>query len=233
MLDLSRITVFCFAASYSVALGLEAAALWGKVRGWSGGGRRLAILAFAGAGLFAHTCYLVLRAREQTTPLSSPYDWSLLAALVLAAVYLAASFTLRRWAVGLFLLPLVMALIGYSRVASTQPFAPDRASLFWGMTHGWLMLLATVAICVNLVTGLMYLLQSHRLKQKIPPQAGFGLPSLEWLERAGGRLLAASTWLVAGGFGSGLVLSTLKNQGVSGYSLVSDPVVIALGAMLA
>lgn len=231
-MDLTRVTVFCFAASYSVSLAMEAAALVGRVRGALDGGRRVAARGFAAAGVFAHAVFLSLQASGQATPLSSPADWYSLAALALAAIYLSASLAWSRWAVGLFLLPIVLLLLGVSAAASDEPFAPERASLFWGQAHGWLLLLATVTVTVGFVSGLMYLAQSWRLKHKLPTTPGLGMPSLEWLENTNGRALAVAAWLVAGGFVSGLVLSALKNRGVEGYALWADPVVLSLAAML-
>lgn len=236
-MDLTRITVFCFAASYTVALALEVVALagrrGGKLSGTLAGGRRVALVGFTVAGLFAHLTYLGLRASGQATPLSSPADWCLIASAVLTAIYLAGALTHSRWALGLFLLPVVLALIGLSSQASGEPFSPERASLFWGQTHGWLLVAAAASVSVGFVAGLMYLVQSWRLRRKLPPTAGFGLPSLEWLEAASGRSLGFSVWLMAGGFLSGLVLSTLNRGGAEGYSLWTDAVVVTSAAMLA
>jgi ABC-type uncharacterized transport system permease subunit len=231
-LDLTRITMMCFTASYAVALAVEGAGLALRGGGWLAG-RRVLVGVFGIAGLFAHATYLALRASGQATPLSSPADWCLLAALVLAAVSLVATLALPRWATGVFLLPVVLALVAASAGASPEPFAPERASRFWSQTHGWLLLAAAVTVSLGFAAGLMYLVQSWRLKNKLPPRQGFRLPSLEWLERVNAQSLGISVWLVAGGFVSGLVLSTLKNRGVAGYRLAADPVVWTLGAMLA
>ena len=49
---------------------------------------------------------------------------------------------------------------------------------------GQLLLAGTVAVSFGFIAGIMYLVQSWRLKHKLPPQAGFKLPSLEWLQDA-------------------------------------------------
>lgn len=235
-MDLSRITVFCFAASYTVALGLEAAALVGRRGGLLAatlsGGRRWALIGFTVAGLFANVAYLVMQAGSTATPLSSPADWCLLAGAVLAAVYLAVTLAHTQWSVGLFLLPVVLALIGLASTASDQPISADRASLFWGLAHGWLLVAAAASVSIGFVAGLMYLVQSWRLRQKLPPGEGLTLPSLEWLERISGRSLALSVWLTAGGFVSGLVLTRLSRGAVDGYSLLTDPVIVTSAALL-
>ncbi|TWU00621.1 hypothetical protein Pla108_15730 [Botrimarina colliarenosi] len=236
-MDLSRITVFCFVASYSVALVLEAAALVGRGGGQLAatlsGGRRWALVGFTVAGLFAHVAYLAVQASRSATPLSSPAEWCLIAAAALAAVYLAMSLAHRRWAVGLFLLPIVLALVGLAQAASDQPIAPEHASRFWGMAHGWLLVAATASVSVGFVAGLMYLVQSWRLRRGLPPLTGLTLPSLEWLEGASSRSLSLSVWLTAGGFLSGLVLTQLNRGGANSYALWTDPVVVTSSAMLA
>ena len=135
-MDLTRITTFCFVASYAVALSLEAVALAGRLQGRVGevlgSSRRLATIGFAAAGLFAHAVFLTLQAKEQAIPLSSPKDWYLIASLVLAGIYMASTLTSPRWASGVFLLPIVLLLIFVASTASSEPFSPDRASIFWG-----------------------------------------------------------------------------------------------------
>lgn len=226
-MDLTGITVFCFTASYVVALGFEIYSLTRRF-GW----HRPLVLIMAVAGTFAHATYLFLRAAGETTPLSSPAEWYLLAALALACVYVYASFTAPKQAIGLFLLPLILALIGISLVVSDKPFTTSRASLFWGQVHGWLLLAGAVTVLVGFLAGVMYLIQSWRLKKKLPPSPGFRLPSLEQLERINSRSLGISALLIAGGFVSGIVLTRLKNLGADGASVWSDPVVITLAVML-
>ena len=110
---------------------------------------------FASAGLLAHTLFLVYRATTATsTPLSSEFDWFLVAAWVLAATYLYLTFYHPRTAIGLFVLPLVLALVAVAQFfASHEPFAASRASQVWGAIHGVFILLGTVAVMVGFVAG--------------------------------------------------------------------------------
>ncbi len=241
-MNLSQITVFCFAASYTVALILELLAVFlrtnnGKFAHSSAGtflqgSGHLLSRGFVVAGLFAHIAYLIVKAGKQNPPLSSPAEWCLLAALVVVSVAFFISLVRKRWSIGLFLLPIVLGLIGFSQSASSKPFSTKRASAFWGQIHGVSLLLATVVVSLGFVAGLMYLLQSYRLKQKLAPIKGLNIPSLEWLERINARALGLSVWLVAIGFGSGIVLGQIRNQGVDGYSYLTDPAVWSLAAML-
>jgi ABC-type uncharacterized transport system permease subunit len=92
--------------------------------------------------------------------------------------------------------------------------------------------LGTVAVTVGFLSGLMYLVQSSRLKRKLPPVPGFRLPSLEWLERVNSRSLGVSALLVGIGFASGVILNTHRNRAAEAYVPWVDPVVISLGLML-
>src|SRR5687767_5407849 len=103
---LAGINIVCFSASYLVALGLEVTRLFFRLPV-----RLLVILGFMAAGLFAHTVYLWMRATQVTgggNPLSSWYDWYLVAAWILAATYVGFVFARPQTNIGLFLLPVVL-----------------------------------------------------------------------------------------------------------------------------
>ena len=79
---LSHISITCFAASYLVAWLLELSRLF-----FRSGVRGAIMVGFAVAGFFAQTMYLGYRAMQSTTlPLSSSFDWYLLAAWMLAGL---------------------------------------------------------------------------------------------------------------------------------------------------
>jgi ABC-type uncharacterized transport system permease subunit len=224
---LSGISTICFAASYTVALILE---LTGLV--WRSGWRRFSLLLAAGGGLVAQTAYLASRAAVvQASPLSSPYDWCLLAAWLLMAIYLLHVFYHPASSTGLFVLPLVLALIAGAQWASNKPFAAERAHRFWGNVHGTFLLLGTVTVLIGFMAALMYLLQSHRLKTKQSTGGRFRLPSLEWLERLNNRALVLSALLIGIGLVSGVVLNRISQWGEKGFLLWTDPVVVSLTAM--
>src|SRR6516165_2312491 len=98
---LERVTIFCFGASYAVALIFELAGLLRPQR-WL----RLLGLAFGGAGLLAHTLFVIV----QQPPLASPTGALLFLAWILAVFYLYGSIHHRRVAWALFVLPLVLGL---------------------------------------------------------------------------------------------------------------------------
>jgi ABC-type uncharacterized transport system permease subunit len=133
---------------------------------------------------------------------------------------------------GLFLVPAVLGLIAASTFAATVPLATFQAPRVWGRIHGLFLMLGTVAVLLGFVAGLMYLLQSYRLKHKLRTWEHFRLPSLEWLERVNSRSLGAAALFVGGGFFTG-ILSRLASSGDQNFVPWTDPVVISLGGMMA
>ncbi|HZZ26669.1 MAG TPA: cytochrome c biogenesis protein CcsA [Pirellulales bacterium] len=229
MLFLSRIFVFCFAASYSLALLLEIAraVLWRNLR-------PVFILGVTAAGLLAHTLYLVNRAiAADSTPLSSAFDWYVLGAWGLAVVYFYWSCHYRNSALGLFVLPLVLGLIGLAKFASREPFPQSRAGQIWGSIHGVFLLLGLVAVAMGFVAGLMYLIQSHRLKNKLTTAGSMRLPSLEWLERVNSRAILISVLMVGAGFASGIVLNMVSHRSKIDEVPWTDPVIWSTSLMFA
>jgi ABC-type transport system involved in cytochrome c biogenesis permease subunit len=225
---LSGISVFCFAASYAVALALEATRLW-----FRSGVRGALMLGFAGAGLVAHTLFLGYRAATTTgAPLSSQYDWYLLAAWVVIAVYLYFTYYHPKAAIGLFILPLALALIGVAQFSDKEPFPQTPAAQVWGVVHGVFLLLGYVAVIVGFVAGLMYLVQANRLKNKRLPAQGLRLPSLEWLDQINSRAIVLSAVLVAAGFISGVVLNAVNHRHQSDYVPWTDPIIWRSAGMM-
>jgi len=222
MMLLSRISVICFAASYSIALALEVTRIF-----FRSGVRQAVMVGFAAAGLLAHSLFLINRGLAASgTPLSSSFDWYLLAAWVLANVYLYLTLYHPRIPLGLFLLPIVLALIGLAKFADRQPFPQSSAGQIWGMIHGLFLLAGHVAVAVGFVAGVMYLIQSYRLKHKVPAAAGpIRLPSLEWLEAANSRAILISVLMVGVGFASGIVLNMVLHERKIDQVPWSDPVI--------
>ncbi len=222
-----NVNLFCFSASYAIALALEITGIWLQFR-W----RRVLLLLCAAAGMVAHTWYLTQRVGEApVAPLASHHDWFLAAAWALAAIYLAGAMYYPRAPLGLFLLPGVLALVGAATMADSTPLATAEGSRLWGRMHGVCLMLGALAVMLGFVAGLMYLLQSAWLKQKQTPLQSFRLPSLEWLERMNSTALGVAAMLVGGGFVTG-VLSQMARQGEGNEIPWTDPVVLSLGAML-
>ncbi|MCE9607429.1 MAG: cytochrome c biogenesis protein CcsA [Planctomycetia bacterium] len=228
---LAGISLTCFTASYTVALGLEATRMW-----FRSGLRGALMLGFGAAGVIAHTLFLGYRATLSTSaaPLSSEFDWYLIAAWALAAVYLGWTFRQlnapneRRTAVGLFLLPLVLALVAAAQFsAAREPLAREQASGIWLTIHFCCLATGFVSVLLGFATGVMELVQAYRLKHKLRAQQGLRLPSLEWLQQTGLRTLFASFTLLSLGLLTGMILNLVKGQ----FSW-SDPVVWRFGMVV-
>ena len=196
-------TLTAIALAYTAAWLLEASRLFSR------GGRGEAVMALVGGGFVAETCYLGYRTASATaSPLSSSFDWCLLAAWLLVAAYLYLTIYHPRGAIGLVVLPLVLLLIiAAALFADRQPIAPQPASQLWGAIHGVFLLLGTVTVMIGFAAGVIYLVQASRLKRKLPPPGGLRLPSLEWLDRINSRVVVISVILVAIGFLAGVVLN--------------------------
>lgn len=233
MFSIFDITITCFAASYAVCLALEASRLIFQARI-----RQPLIIVMAVAGLFAHSAYLVADLRIQlaagnVAPLSNWHDFCLLAAWVLAGAYLGLKLRRLQHNVGLFVLPPVLGLIGLAVLFHASPPFPRNDALWaWRMIHGLTLLVGTVAVTLGFTTGLMYLVQSYRLKHKLPPRRGLRLPSLEWLQRFNSESLVVSTGLLAVGLISGVVLNLLRRSASAGVAW-TDPVVLSSALLFA
>lgn len=224
---ISGISLICFAASYAVAWALEVSQVFRPSLT-----RRWLMVGFVAAGLLAHTLYLGYRAFElSASPLSSSFDWSLVAAWLLMGAYVYLTWFYPRAALGLYMLPLVLVLVGLAALASREPLAPESASKVWGAIHGVFLLLGTVTVMVGFVAGLMYLIQARRLKLKRPPSERIRLPSLERLAKVNGRSIILSAFLVGIGVLAGIILNVIS-RGQSGEVPWNDPVIGSSALML-
>jgi ABC-type transport system involved in cytochrome c biogenesis permease subunit len=195
-----RIKLFCFAASYATAFGLEL-----LYQFWPRYWVRAASLCFGLAGLVAQTLFLV----SKQPALSRQYGLLLFLAWVLAIFYLVGSLHHARIAWGVFVLPLILGLIALGRVFDQGDESPryhleQLPSI--SQIHGWLLMLAAVGVCVAFLASLMYLFQAHRLRNKSLPTAGFRLLSLERLEAMNRRAITFAFPLLTIGVLIGAVL---------------------------
>ena len=215
---MGNISVFCFAASYSVALLLELSRLF-----FRSGIRGVFLISFACAGLLAQTLFVIARLSQESP--RDTLDWYLLVAWFLAAIYLYLLFYHPKVPLGIFLLPLILALIAFAEYLPRESGYPMGESA-WGMVHGFSLLLGTVIIFFGFIGGLIYLIQSHRLRKKQVP-IRFRLPSLEWTEKITARCIVLAAILLATGVLSGIALNA--RQGKVPWS---DPVVWSSGLLL-
>jgi ABC-type transport system involved in cytochrome c biogenesis permease subunit len=219
-----RIGLFCFAASYAVALGLD---LLHQFRPRPV--LRLLSLGFGAAGLIAQTLYLGV----WRPPLSWQFGWMLLLAWILAIFYLYGTLHHPRRAWGVFVLPLVLGLVGFAALSDRPPLDGDRLFDFedknlWGWAHAGLLFLAGVGVSVGFVASLMYLVQAWRLRTKKLPGHGLRLPSLERLEAMNRRAIILAFPLLTAGMLIGAVLLFSSADQLAGWT---DPRVLATAVL--
>ena len=99
------------------------------------------------------------------------------------------------------------------------------------------LLAGAVSTCVAFAAGLMYLVQSNRLKHKRRPRFGFSLPSLEQSERLNRGAITLAFPLLTFGLLIGVVLDLAVRRPASGAVGVgvplswTDPKVVSAGLM--
>ena len=226
--SVDRLSVLCFGGTYGLALACDLARF--VVRGSA---RWYATLALTALAWVVQTAYLGnLAYQTHQLPVSTVSESLLVLSWVLAAVglYLIVR-SPKPVAVGVFVLPVVLALVVVGGVwAPRDDWAGSgwgRATHFWGAAHGILYLVGAVASCVAFAAGLMYLAQSRRLKQKRPPRFGFALPSLEQSERLNrGAITVAFPFLTAGLLVGVVMEAALRKAGHSRLDW-TDPKVIS------
>lgn len=211
-MPLDRISFLCFGASYAVALLVELVQL-ARPRPV----QRYVGLFFGAAGLLAHSLYLA----GQRPPLALPFGTILFLAWILAIFYLYGAVHHRQIAWAVVVLPLVLLLVGLAWTTPAtesiaRPWLPDwdalRGERFWGIVHGGLVLLAAVGGCVGCVASVMYLLQARRLRDKVPPEEGLRLLSLERLEEMNRRAINLAFPLLTAGLLVGLALLVQRDD---------------------
>lgn len=230
---MANVTIFCFLASYLVALVLECFRFVRR----TAVSRAFALVATA-AGLVAHTFYLVEQSRQAglNPLLSSTRDWLLVLAWLAIALYLFVSLLNPKLDLGPFLLPMVLILVAasYFVSATANPVvAPDaeahRLAIHrWAMLHASLLVIGIVCVLLGFVMSLMYLVQHRRLKQKQATQSGLALPSLEKLARMNWWAVSLSLPLLVLGMLTGIGLAIFTMEGDLPRSLL-DPVVLGNG----
>ncbi|QDT17148.1 cytochrome c biogenesis protein CcsA [Alienimonas californiensis] len=228
---MSHVTVFCFLASYAVALTADALRLWGRTVAL----RWIAWIA-AAAGLLAHTWYLALRYTGEwgEAAAAEPWGgraWILALAWLGAAYYVVATGVERRSALGVFLWPLVLGLVACSYAVPAGPVSlfgeaggAGGAVRAWAILHAALLLGGLLGVLAGVVTSAMYLVHHRRLRAgKFDPDA-VPLFSLERLDRWNRGAVAVAVPLLVLGVTIGLGLVVAGGEGAVGG--LWDPVVI-------
>jgi ABC-type transport system involved in cytochrome c biogenesis permease subunit len=229
---IDRLSVLCFAGTYGLALAADLARLILRIPvRW-----QLAV-GLAALGWVVHTAFLVnLAWRMGQVPIATVFHSLLVLAWILSGIGLYLTFRAPKpSAIGVFVLPLVLALLG-TAVAMPAAARADWTRLggwetVWGTIHGLLLLLGAVSTCVAFLAGLMYLAQADRLKRKRPQRFGIALPSLEQSERWNRAAITLAFPLLTAGLAIGIALNAGSRRGGQAVLDWSDPKVISAAGL--
>ena len=228
---MEKVTVFCFLASYTVAIGME----WVRLRSRNSVNRLLTLAAGA-AGFLAHTTYLMVRAGKSDLPplLASAHDWLLVLAWTAVLLYLFLSTLDKDFPLGVFVLPVVLALVSASQFVSMQTSELLGENGKQAATNGWVMLhtaflaFGGMGVIGSLVLAVMYLVQHRRLKHKTASQPGLKLPSLAKLAKLNWWFVVVSVPLLTLGIAAGVLLG-FRSQRVEAEFEFTDPYIVGSG----
>jgi ABC-type uncharacterized transport system permease subunit len=228
---MSRLTVLCFAGTYALALVSDLARL--VVRAPV---RWYATVGLTALGWLVHTAFLANLARQnhEIVPVTTAFESLLVLAWILAAIDLYLVARSPRSAVGLFVLPLVLATLAVAGLRAPRTGWAGWGGgwmTFWGTAHGVLLLLGAVSTCVAFLAGLMYLEQARRLKHKKPPWLGMALPSLEQSERWNRGAITVAFPLLTFGILIGLALIVATQRAGGRVLEWTDPKVVSTVAL--
>lgn len=222
---LENTTLFCFFASYLVALVLEMTQFV-----WASRASRWGSIVLATAGLLAQSVYLVMRSRQSGLPplWGSMHDWLIVLAWLGVLSYLVIQTTNHRIGLGIFILPVVLVLVGSAHYVGLETRPRDRLYPL-GMFHASTLVLGIAGVTSSLVISMMYVAQHRRLRHKTPEQEGQHLFSLERLARANWWSVVVSAPLLTIGLASGVWLTLLSKSTDRPVDLLSTPFMICGG----
>lgn len=227
IINISKIGVICFLASYLAAFALELSRLIGRSRLGRAG-----VLSFAGAGLCAHTIFLIVRNRASDLPplVGSNQDWMLVLAWLMVVIYLVLTVFNKTLFVGVYILPVVLIMISATYFMSGTPnsLLPEQHPL--RMTHATFLVFGMGGVILGFVIGLMYLAQHRRLKRKHGATSGFSMPSLAKLARWNRWTVMLSFPLLTLGMLTGVALGLLSKRTAAPVRFL-DPVILGYGAV--
>ncbi len=217
---LSGVTISCFLLSYLLVLLMEASRIFLKLPG-----RNVLLIGMLVVGLIAHSIFLVNQLSIETLDAQRPqllsnwFQWAVLGAWGLALACLILTIRNPNGSMGLFLIPLVLALIGLAQfLRDSAPFNPETTINIWRAIHGVSLLVSTMFIALGLAFGAMYLVQSHRLKTRKLHRSRIKLPALEFLQSMNRLSLFSSAAGLALGLLSGIVLNFNREGQISWFS---------------
>ena len=204
---IDRLSVLCFAGTYSLALLAELARFF--VRSSLRWYVTISLMALA---WLVQTAFLAnLAIKNPLILVTTPFESLIVLSWIVALIGLYLMFrSPLPMATGMFVLPLVLGLViiaGWFAPRQSDWLEGGGMFAFWGTVHGVFLLAGAVFTCVAFFAGLMYLVQMRRLKAKRPYRFGVTLPSLEHSERINRGAIILAFPLLTFGLLIGVVLS--------------------------
>jgi len=193
---------------------------------WTG---RVATVLLA-AGMATHYFALLARAYSiHSVPYQDLYGSTSLLAWFLALTYLGLELLHRERAMGAFVMPLVLLLLGLELVVAPHaaPRSPARGAIF--ALHVTSNILAYSAFTLSFVYSLVYLVQDYLLRRKRPVAMMWRLPALEDLE----RMARSGVWVGLGSLIVGISFGMAVDHRLTGQMLTPDPKVVISFLILA
>jgi len=209
---------YATAALYTASLACYLRKLFAEGK-WAG---RAATMLLA-AGLATHYLALLERAFSiHSVPYQDLYGSTSLLAWFLVLTYLALELIHGERAMGAFVLPLVLLLLGLDFVVAPQaaPRAPARGSIF--ALHVTSNILAYSAFTLSFVYSVVYLVQDRLLRGRRPVAMMWRLPPLEDLE----QMTRSGVWVGLAGLVVGISFGMIVDRRLTGALLQPDPKVV-------
>ena len=219
---LGGVGVICFTGSFLLALGLELIRFRFPNRYL-----HFASIAALAAGLVAQTAYLYHHFILQNERLVvSVGGWFFVLAWGLAIPALYLLLIRPKTPFGLFLLPpaLLAILAGGELAGANFPAAATARSI--RAFHGGVLLAATLFLLFGFIVGVLYFLQSAKIRRKGKFLTGVTLPSLEWLRKMNRRAVRMAVALLGMGILSGFYINHALSQGDANPIPLSDLMVV-------
>jgi cytochrome c-type biogenesis protein CcsB len=183
---------------------------------------RIAIISVWIAFAF-HTGFLVYRGFEKSFfPLVGLRESLAFFAWAVTFCFLLANRRYRIRSLGIFLLPLVAALMLSSLFIQPAPI-PEILRSSWVYLHTTFLFLAYGMFFVTFLSGIVYLLQERQLKSRKPSTLLFRLPSLGTLDELFSKFLNSGFFFMTLGLLAGVIWA--KRDWVNGW--YGDPKVLA------
>lgn len=228
-----HVSMVCIISSYAASLLLETVRLLRNTP-WM---YPLSLL-MTGAGLVAHTIYLLSRSSQSNLPplVASSYDWFLVLAWVMVVGYVAISLVYRKTPYGILFLPLVLLLVSVSLLFQNTPPPGAQDVRLLTMTHTSSLVFAFAGVLSAIMLAVMYLLQHYRLRSGSQWFKRLNLPSLEQLSSWNRAAVIIAVPLLTVGVGTGILLGLKHPEKMPRFSLF-DPLIagylVSFGIMLA